>query len=36
VLKAGYICSAGGKVAAANSNFTPQPMIYVAKASITN
>ena len=26
VLKAGYICSAGGKVAAANSNFTPQPM----------
>jgi Flp pilus assembly protein TadG len=26
VLRAGYICSAGGKVASANSNFTPQPM----------
>jgi Flp pilus assembly protein TadG len=26
VLKAGFICSAGGKVANSNANFTPQPM----------
>jgi hypothetical protein len=26
VMKAGYICSAGGKVSHANANFTPQPM----------